>query len=77
MDTIDEVGRQFVTFLKGFYNCHPEYTGNPMYLIAKWILNTTYSGEELPKIFAGMAFGNGFSFFLFFFCVVDVQTVLE
>ena len=69
---IDQLGRNFVTFLTGFYQCHPEYSENPLYItgesyagkyipfIAKWILtNTQNSSKTIDIPLKGLAIGNG------------------
>eukprot|EP01084_Bolivina_argentea_P279994 478748_1 len=62
----DLLGSNFVTFLSGFYECHPEYASNPLYItgesyagryipfIAKWIIS---KGTNMNL--KGLAIGNG------------------
>lgn len=60
----DEMGQNFMLLMKGFYECHPELTKNPLYITGE-----SYAGRYIPFIWKwfniggidvkGLAIGNG------------------
>ena len=72
-NTMDDVARDFVSFLAGFYKIHPELDKYESHL---WIMGESYAGKYVPAIatlgllkhglanryrFKGIAIGNGYT----------------